>query len=358
MNKTFFHHGRVLLLASAILCSQWLAPVSLLAGVEQTVESSAKVRADFLKIIDRPRVAPEPEIKLSSESNGVSQFHFSFATDASQRVPGILLKSSSGSGKRPVVIALHGTGGTKESQAGLLRLLVHKGFIGVAIDGRYHGERSKAGKGTADYTAAIAQAFKDGKSHPFYYDTVWDMMRLIDYLETRDDVDPTRIGLIGFSKGGIETYLTAAVDTRIAVAVPCIGVQSFAWALENNSWNARIATIQGAFNTVAKEAGNTAPDSAFVQKFYDRVVPGIYSEFDGPAMVTCITPRPLMSINGDSDDKTPIPGLNLCLESARKSYAAAHVPEKFTYIIQEKTGHKVNDPARDKAIEWFEKWLK
>ena len=44
-------------------------------------------------------------------------------------------------------------------------------------------------------------------------------MRLIDYLETRDDIDPRRIGLMGFSKGGIETYLAAAADPRVAVAV-------------------------------------------------------------------------------------------------------------------------------------------
>src|SRR5437764_8305349 len=103
-----------------------------------------------------------------------------------------------------------------------------RGFLALAIDGRYHGERTKAG-----YDNAIFRAYKTGKEHPFYYDTVWDVMRLIDYLETRDDVDPKRIGLIGISKGGIETYLAAAADSRIAVAVPGIGVQSFRWALEN-----------------------------------------------------------------------------------------------------------------------------
>ena len=62
------------------------------------------------------------------------------------------------------------------------------------------------------------------------------MTRLVDYLKTLKDVDAKRIGLIGISKGGIETYLAAAVDQRIAVAVPVIGVQSFRWALENDQW--------------------------------------------------------------------------------------------------------------------------
>ncbi|HVS72300.1 MAG TPA: acetylxylan esterase [Phycisphaerae bacterium] len=44
---------------------------------------------------------------------------------------------------------------------------------------------------------------------------MWDIMRLIDYLDTRADVDPQRIGIYGVSKGGIEAYLAAAVDPRI-----------------------------------------------------------------------------------------------------------------------------------------------
>ena len=105
----------------------------------------------------------------------------------------------------------------------------------------YHGKRTE-GKGTAEYNAAIAKAFAAngadgaGPAHPLYYDTVWDQQRLIDYLQTRDDVDPKRIGMIGFSKGGIETFLCAGSDERIAVAIPCIGVQSFKYGLETNGW--------------------------------------------------------------------------------------------------------------------------
>src|SRR6185436_13942171 len=137
------------------------------------------------------------------------------------------------------------------------------------------------------YQAAIAQAWRDQggqKSHPFFFDTVWDEMRLIDVLSERDDVDPARIGLYGVSKGGIETYLTAAVDPRVAVAVPCIGVQSFRWAIDNDSWQSRAGTFQIALNSAAKDAGAQV-DAAFLRKFYDRVAPGVYSDFDGPAMV-------------------------------------------------------------------------
>ena len=267
------------------------------------------------------------------------------------------MESANFHGRRPVVIALHGTGGSKGNMLALCRKLAEAGFIAVAIDGRYHGER-KSGKGQTDYNAAIVRAWHGSGEHPFYYDTVWDVMRLVDYLATRADVDPARIGLTGISKGGIETYLAAAADERIAVAVPCLGVQSFRWALENNGWQGRTGTVQNAFDTIAKENGVTKPGSAFVEQFYDRVVPGIAGEFDGPEMLALIAPRPLLVINSDSDIHTPLPGVVECTNAAQKVYAADHAADHFAVIIQPNTAHAVKPESERAAIAWFVKWLK
>lgn len=125
-------------------------------------------------------------------------------------------------------MVLHGTGGSKEAMVPRLRELATRGFIAVAIDGRHHGARAtQTTRGMSPYQEAILRAYRTGHGHPFLFDTVWDVMRLIDYLETRDDVDASRIGVMGISKGGMETYLAAAIDARIAAAVPLIGVQSF-----------------------------------------------------------------------------------------------------------------------------------
>src|ERR1041385_2528053 len=181
---------------------------------------AADARADFLKLIRHPHVRLKPQVEELPATNGIAQFHFSFASESKERVPGILMKSVDSHGRQPVVIALHGTGGSKANMLALCRKLAANGFIAVAIDGRYHGERMTSGKGTEAYNAAIARAWREGREHPFYYDTVWDVLRLVDFLKTRKDVDPKRIGLIGVSKGGIETYLAAAADKRIAVVVP------------------------------------------------------------------------------------------------------------------------------------------
>jgi len=315
-------------------------------------------RQDFLGLIDRPRVPAAAKVTEMPSTGSLAAYHFTFASEEHERVPGILIKAIEGAARRPVVVVLHGTGGKKTDELPLLRQLAEKGFIGVAIDGRYHGERSKTGSGSATYQEAIVEAWKTGKGHPFYFDTVWDVMRLVDYLETRDDVDKDRIGLIGFSKGGIETYLTAAVDSRIAVAVPCIGLQSFRWALENTAWKPRVGTIPDAFKTAAKDAGVQEPNADFVRKFYARLVPGIDSKFDGPVMAPLIAPRPLMVINGDSDDKTPLEGLKLCTDAAQAAYHAAGADDHFLIRIQPNTGHRVNPDSQSAAIDWFVKWLK
>lgn len=138
--------------------------------------ADADSRADFLKLIDRPRVPLKPEVAKTASGNGVNEYHFIYFTEAGERVPGILLKPANVMGRFPVVIALHGTGGSKEGELPFLRQVVAKGFIGVAIDGRYHGERSKTGKGSVEYVDAILRAWHEQKEHPFFFDTVWDVM--------------------------------------------------------------------------------------------------------------------------------------------------------------------------------------
>ena len=323
---------------------------------------AAETRANFLNLIDRPRVPLAPEVKDSPAADGLAREAFSYAADATNRVPGILVQpansAASAPARRPAVICLHGTGGTKESQLAFMTELAQAGFVAVAIDGRYHGARTKSGKGSTEYVDAILRTFRTGNEHPFFYDTVWDVMRLIDYLETRDDIDPKRIGLFGISKGGIETYLAAAVDPRIAAAVPCIAVESFRWAAENNSWQSRIGTVRAAFDAAANDRGMEKPGGNFVHTFYARVALGLDREFDGPAMLPLIAPRPLLSINGELDPRTPLPGLQLCATAAQAAYRAAGADEKFVLRIQPNTAHKVNPESLVLAREWFVKWLK
>ena len=89
------------------------------------------------------------------------------------------------------------------------------------------------------WAAAEAQPARAQYRHPFMYDTVWDLMRLLDYLSTRDDVDTSRVGATGISLGGMHAWLWAAADERVTSSCPAIGVQNFAFAIEKDVWQVR-----------------------------------------------------------------------------------------------------------------------
>jgi dienelactone hydrolase len=354
------HRNRTPLALATVVCTALAAcPPSIAASGAPRGQDA---RAAFLRLIDRPRVPLAPEVKsLAVEANAppAEREHITFAVQDGGRVPALLWKPPSRRGRRPAVILMHGTGGSKED-ARLARValdLVSRGVIAVAIDGRYHGERAAPDARATEYVAAMLRAYRGSGEHPFLYDTVWDILRLVDYLGTREDVDAGKIGLTGISKGGMESYLAAAVDPRIAVAVPVIGVQSFRWALDHDSWQSRVGTFQAAIDAAAADAGATAVDAAFVRRFYDRVVPGIYAQFDAPAMLPLIAPRPLLVINGDSDARTPLPGVRESASAAAEAYRTAGAPERFSLYLQPKTAHEFTDAAQAAAVDWFVRWL-
>ena len=319
---------------------------------------AARIRSAFLKMIERPRVALAPETQPRNDAGFYRAEQFTFASEAGERVPGIFLTSVRATDRRPLVILLHGTGSRKEEFLGLMRTLADRGLASVAIDARHHGARisTTSGGDNAQYYAAMLETYRTAKGHPYLYDTVWDVMRLIDYLGTRADVDPNRIGLMGISKGGTEAYLAAAVDPRIAAVVPVIGVQGFRWALDHDQWQPRVGTFAPAIEGAARDAGVNV-DAAFVRRFYDRVAPGIYSDYDAGSMLTLIAPRPVLVINGEADARTPLAGVHEAIDIARHTYRRMNAEEKLGLYLQPGAGHVFTRIAELVMADWFVRWL-
>ena len=347
------------------------------------------VRSEFLKLLDRPRVPLNPRNELLSAkpalnsksyerpvpadldptvpSLGKNEEVLSIASEkrvdgTMERIPILISKPAKLSGKLPVVIVLHGTGGDKAGLRDWLRALNDRGIIGVAIDGRYHGRRvnSEAEKNKA-YLDAITRAWKakpdDPKAYPFYYDTCWDVWRTIDYLETRGDVDPKRIGLMGISKGGIETWLSGSVDERVKVAVPCISVQSFRWSLDNDQWQGRANTIAAPHKVAAKDRGESEITRETCRALWNKVIPGMLDQFDCPSMLRLFAGRSLLIVNGDEDPNCPIGGVKVAIASAEKAYKDANASDKLKVDIARKSGHTITDAQKKVILDWFAKSL-
>lgn len=353
--------------ALAVLLIAQVAPGSTAAiGDAQT---PAEVKAAFVKLLDRPKVALDVKSgpTVVEEENGLIVERLSFASEKKadgvvERVPVLIIRPAKGDGRRPAVIALHGTGGSKDGMRPWLEDLAKRGIIGVAIDARYQGDRAGGVKGSGAYVEAITRAWKRQAGapveHPFYYDTCWDVWRTIDYLSGRDDVDPKRIGVIGVSMGGIETWLAAATDDRVAVAVPAIAVQSFRWSLDHDAWQGRANTIKGAHEAAAKDLGHDRVNAAVCRELWGKVIPGILGPFDCPSMIRLFAGRPLLILNGERDLNCPIEGARLAFDAAETAFKEAAADDKLKILVAPGVGHAVTPTQHRAALDWFVQWLK
>ena len=128
----------------------------------------------------------------------------------------------------PVVIFLHGMGGSKESNVARMQDWAGKGLFVVAIDAHLHGERkvpgifpqgkNLGGLGT-DYAIWVHQS---SVSH-----TARDVSKVIDALSARPEVDRSRIGVAGISMGSSTCMVLAWKEPRISVVVGMIGAVDF-----------------------------------------------------------------------------------------------------------------------------------
>lgn len=206
------------------------------SGQSLTYISEAKVETDFKNLLARPATNPRPYFVTALTDSALTEKGY-FYSEETEKVPFLIYKPVSAKLKKlPVIIVLHGTGGSKDDQdiKALLYRFSKLGFMSIAIDARFHGERAgKNNKNNQAYNDAIIQAWQNKdpqkQTHPFFFDTVYDLWKLTDYLLTRTDVESGRIGMTGISMGGIETWMAASVDKRIKVAVPVIAAQSFRW---------------------------------------------------------------------------------------------------------------------------------
>jgi len=109
--------------------------------------------------------------------------------------------------------------------------LVKKGIIVFAIDPPGQGEHvqyfnpekkvSDIGYSVIEHNYFGNQCFLAGSCAARYF--IWEGIRGLDYLVSRKEVDPERIGVTGWSGGGQVTTYLSAFDDRVKVSIPCSG---------------------------------------------------------------------------------------------------------------------------------------
>ncbi|MCE3217095.1 hypothetical protein HAX54_010346 [Datura stramonium] len=98
--------------------------------------------------------------------------------------------------------------------------------------------------------------------------------------------------------------------------------------------------------------------SSISHQVWDRIAPGLASQFDAPYTVSTIAPRPLLILNGEDDPRCPIDGLKIPELNARKAWEETNCPQNFKLIAQPGIGHQMTPLMVKEASDWFDRFLK
>jgi len=345
---------------------------------EMNQESRDSCRVEFLNIIESNRNPSKGIIAVESKQWTVktdsSQIFIyetlKLQTEAHIQTPIMMVKyfSNEKASRRqhgepfPVILLLHPTGGSfsEMDKKGFFKRLASKGFLVVGVDCRYHGERlpENASRRRDLYNEALVSAYEQNTTeHPFVYDNVWDLMRVIDYLQTREDVNPSLIGATGISLGGMNSWFLAFADERVRAVAPAIGVQWFKWAIENNSWHARVDSILPVFEAGAKKLGKQKIDAHVVQDVWLTLCPGILDRFDAPRSLSCIAPRALLILSGEEDPRCPIVGVQAAFEIVKSNYSSIGASNEIDLFVQTGGDHSVSEEMWVEIDKFFQEKL-
>jgi hypothetical protein len=203
--------------------------------------------------------------------------------------------------------------------------MARRGYLTLCPDLRVFGERSD-GQALCSGRDPCNVHFIRGMILGIYTLTlnIWDMKCCVDYLQTRPEVDPERIGMMGLSQGGTMTTFTTAAEPRI-----------------------KAADIIGYVNPWERFGVNRANFCG------SQIVPQIFKYFDTADIAGLIAPRPLLIEMGFHDTCFPIEDTLRGFEGVQRIYRAAGVEERLWKEVH--PGE--HGFAGNKAYAFFDRYL-
>jgi dienelactone hydrolase len=181
---------------------------------------------------------------------------------------------------------------------------VANGYAALAIEPFGFGHRRddrarRGGTGNSSCQPSAGAALLFGQTMVGW--RTWDVMRAIDYLQTRPEVDPKRIACMGISGGGTITLFATALEPRIQVGV-----------------------VSGYFNRFADSIMS-------IPHCIDNYVPGILNVCEMSDIAGLIPPRCIFVESGTKDDIFPIAATRAAVEDAKRIFARFGVPERIGF---------------------------
>ncbi len=165
---------------------------------------------------------------------------------------------------------------------------------------------------------------------------LWNAMRAVDYLQTRKEVDPKRIGVAGRSGGGATSWWLMAADERVQCAVPVAGIADL-----------HAHVVEGAVPRFKKGVISGHCDCMYFVNTY---------RWDFPMVAALCAPRPVLLGNSDADEIFPVAGYKDLAARARKVYKLYGAEEKFG-LLETKGPHKDSPELRLGEYAWMNRWL-
>lgn len=192
-------------------------------------------------------------------------------------LPSLLFKPDGGG--RAAAIVLADSRGRTEENIGLARSLASKGYAVLAVDLRGYGETEITRVSYFDSLSAYESQILGVKAGVAYDGLklgrsifamrVFDIGRAVEYLRTREDIDPEKIAVAGRNSAGLHALYAAALDQRIS------GVLADSSLV---SWS-ELASVQ-----------------IYTWHFQD-FLPGALTSHDIPQLAGTLAPRPVWLFN-------------------------------------------------------------
>ena len=210
-------------------------------------------------------------------------------------------------------------------------LLALNGMAALVFDPIDQGERSQMPDalpelwGTAAHTMVGIGSILLGQNTARFM--LWDSMRAVDYLQSRPEIDPDRIGCTGNSGGGTQTSHLMALDDRIQAAAPSCYITSF---------EALLSTI--------------GPQDA-EQNIFGQLAFGM----DHADYLMMRAPVPIL-ICAATKDFFDIGGTWASFRSGKRLYARLGVAERIDLLENDAT-HNYNRTQREGIARWMSRWL-